>query len=92
MISVDLCFRRACIGEETSLKLYFHEMQLQVIWSTEENQVFASDENMVFIQVVVIPHMEVSISYLDSCVILLKLLFESNRIILLRSCVHSVTK
>lgn len=39
------------MGEETSLKLYFHEMQLQVIWSTEENQVFASEENMVFIQV-----------------------------------------
>lgn len=49
---------------------------------------------MVFVKVsvVVIPFMEVSISFLDSCVILMKLLFESNRIILLRSCVHSVTK
>lgn len=48
---------------------------------------------MVFVKVhVVIPFMEVSIPFLDSCVILMKLLFESNRIILLRSCVYSVTK
>lgn len=49
---------------------------------------------MVFVKVsvVVIPFMEVGISFLDSCVILMKSLFESNRIILLRSCVHSVTK
>lgn len=48
---------------------------------------------MVFVKVnVVIPFLEVSIPFLDSCVILMKLLFESNRIILLRSCVYSVTK
>lgn len=29
-------------------------MQLQVIWSTKENQVFASEENMVFVKVSVV--------------------------------------
>lgn len=51
LISLDLCFRRACTGEKTNLKLYFHEMQLQVIWSTKENQVFALEENVVFVKV-----------------------------------------
>lgn len=37
-------------------------MQLQVIWSPKENQVFASKENIVFVRVsvVVTPFMEVS--------------------------------